>query len=410
MPSCPECGFDVEEPGLCEECRKDWDRKSRKSTPSSSGFRTRITDNPSTEANRFGKGFRESETHPQKEPNPRTRQRIIMIVLLMLVAGEAGFILGREINRASAPAAGGSNAANPNPPYVSSVAEPEELTRNPSGGESEGASEADGSGTPSLPVAYDLDSRTLNPPLEDKEEFVRWTLANRLGEEEYFISWRWDCAQDLLSWDSIKDERILKAFLLAPREKFIREQNEHLAYEHRYLPIGYGATITDPWVVSIMTQTINPETHHRVLEIGTGSGYQASILAQLSNHVFTIEIIEELLAETDLVYRKMERAYPEYRNIIRKADDGYFGWEQYAPFDRIIVTCGIDHIPPDLLKQLAPDGVMVIPVGPPSGQTLMKVVKKVDADGTVYFDREKIMSVKFIPFVTKEGKTRQRGF
>jgi protein-L-isoaspartate(D-aspartate) O-methyltransferase len=190
------------------------------------------------------------------------------------------------------------------------------------------------------------------------------------------------------------------------KSKFIRDRNKHLAYDHRYLPIGYGATITDPWVVSIMTQILNPDFDHRVLEIGTGSGYQASILAELSNHVYSIEIIEELLDETDQIYNRMEKDYPEYANIIRKADDGYYGWEEYAPFERIIVTCGIDHIPPDLLKQLTPGGIMVIPVGPPSGQTLMKVEKKVDINGNIFFDREKIMSVKFIPFVTKEGHTR----
>ncbi len=367
MPICPECGIDVAETGLCPECR-------------------------------IIKKKERSINKPRLSLKP---ERIIIIILLMIIAGEAGFILGRELNR--------DNASLKNPERVSSAYLPDigntpEPANNPAPPPKENTSSTQGSDR-SLTSAYDLQERKFELPLDDKETFVRWILEHR-PEEEYYVDWRWDCAQDLLEWESIKEERILTAFLLAPREKFIRDRNKNLAYDHRYLPIGYGATITDPWVVSIMTQILNPDFDHRVLEIGTGSGYQAAILAELSNHVYSIEIIEELLDETDQIYNRMEKDYPEYANIIRKADDGYYGWEEYAPFERIIVTCGIDHIPPDLLKQLTPGGIMVIPVGPPSGQTLMKVEKKVDINGNIFFDREKIMSVKFIPFVTKEGRTR----
>jgi len=130
--------------------------------------------------------------------------------------------------------------------------------------------------------------------------------------------------------------------------------------------------------------------------------------AELSNHVYTIEIVKELARQTDAIFKKWSGDYPEYNNIRRKNADGYYGWAEYAPFDRIIVTCGIDHIPPELLKQLAPGGIMVIPVGPPSGQTLLKITKEQMPDGMVKFKREDIyhglLKVIFVPFTSANGK------
>jgi protein-L-isoaspartate(D-aspartate) O-methyltransferase len=250
---------------------------------------------------------------------------------------------------------------------------------------------------------YDITERTLHPPMNNKDDYVTWMLSNTNGKEE-FINWRWDCVQDLLQWRSIKEERIKEAFLRTPRENFIRKRNEHRAYEHAYMPIGYGATITDPWIVSLMTQTIAPQPHHKVLEIGTGSGYQSALLSELSNFVYSIEIIEELAAETNELYQQYESDYPQYGNIRRVTGDGYYGWPGKEPFDRIIVTCSIDHIPPPLLKQMAPEGIMVIPVGPPSGQKLLRVTKHVNDEG-IYFDRENLLprKVHFISFRDKKG-------
>ena len=156
-----------------------------------------------------------------------------------------------------------------------------------------------------------------------------------------------------------------------------------------------------------MTDYLDPQPGQKVLEIGTGSGYQSAVLSELSNHVYTIEIVDPLARETDAIYRAHEAKYPEFRNIHRKIDDGYYGWPEHAPFDRIIVTCGIDHVPPELLRELAPEGIMVIPVGPPSGQTILRIVKHVDADGTVSLDREDIFQGKrrqiFVPFTSKDG-------
>ena len=202
----------------------------------------------------------------------------------------------------------------------------------------------------------------------------------------------------------------MRAFLLTPREKFCRKWNLKRAYDHAFLDIGHGVTISGPHLVSRMTSSLDVQPGDKVLEIGTGSGYQSAVLSYLTDQVYTIEIIEKLEADTDKIYQDLAASgYPEYNNIKRKADDGYYGWEEYGPFDKIIVTCGIDHIPPPLLKQLKVGGTLVIPVGPPGAQIVMKVTKNTDQDGNVVIAREDIYhgqrKVPFVPFTKKGGGT-----
>ena len=143
-----------------------------------------------------------------------------------------------------------------------------------------------------------------------------------------------------------------------------------------------------------------------MLEIGTGSGYQSAILSYLTTEVYTIEIIEPLFIETDQLYHDLEESFPSYRVIKRKLGDGYYGWEKHAPFDKIIVTCSIDHIPPPLLKQLKIGGIMVLPLGPPGRQYIMEVKKEVSEDGDITLSRRDVyngLSVRFIPFLNETG-------
>jgi protein-L-isoaspartate(D-aspartate) O-methyltransferase len=266
-------------------------------------------------------------------------------------------------------------------------------------------------------LAYDIRLRTTAPPTDSYDAYLAWMLTNTDQSEEYLKS-KWERARILQTssqYPEITEKRVLEAFLRTPREYFCRPYNKPKAYANTAIPIGYGQTISGPHMVSRMTNSMNPQPEHKVLEIGTGSGYQSAILAELTNHVYTIEIVEPLAGETDQIYRDLAPNYPQYQNIRRKADDGYYGWEEHAPFDRIIVTAGIDHIPPPLLQQLAPNGMMVIPIGPPSGQKILRITKRVGPDGTVTLDREDIFAGTgsdhhvFVPFTKKGGGTHTQG-
>ncbi len=179
------------------------------------------------------------------------------------------------------------------------------------------------------------------------------------------------------------------------------------AYEHAFLDIGYGVTISGPHLVGRMTTAIDVQFGEKVLEIGTGSGYQSAYLANLTNHVWSIEIIAQIAARTRGVYDGLiARGYSEYAAIASRAADGYFGWGEFAPFDKIIVTCGIDHVPPSLLQQLKIGGIMVIPVGPPGAHHVLKIIKEQAADGTIRVVRSDIYNgriVPFVPFTKLEG-------
>ncbi len=264
---------------------------------------------------------------------------------------------------------------------------------------------------------YDIRQRTIAPPTDSYDAYLAWMLTNT-DQSESFLRSKWQRAQSLLTWSKYPDithKKVLEAFLRTPREYFCRSYNRDRAYANAAMPIGFGQTISGPHMVSRMTNSINPGPEDKVLEIGTGSGYQSAVLAELTNKVYTIEIVEQLAGETDQIYTDLAAHYPEYRNIKRKADDGYYGWEEYAPFDRIIVTAGIDHIPPPLLQQLAPNGIMVIPIGPPAGQKLLKITKRLAPDGTITLEREDIFAGTgadthiFVPFTKKGGGTHTQG-
>ncbi|GMO61174.1 MAG: hypothetical protein Ta2G_20960 [Termitinemataceae bacterium] len=187
--------------------------------------------------------------------------------------------------------------------------------------------------------------------------------------------------------------------------------NKGHEYDDTWMSIGWGATITDPDVVAMMTTTLNVRATDKVLEIGTGSGYQSAILSYLCTSVYTIEIIRPLFYETDKLYTDLEASYKSYGSIQRKLGDGYYGWEEAAPFDKIIVTCSIDHIPPPLLQQLKPGGIMVLPLGPPGRQYIMEVKKELGADGKLTLKRRDVYNglwVNFIPFRNEAGAAYQQ--
>jgi protein-L-isoaspartate(D-aspartate) O-methyltransferase len=237
------------------------------------------------------------------------------------------------------------------------------------------------------------------PPTTSRDAFVNWMQSNR-GENPLFLGQRWGRYEVLLRNRDLSDARNTRAFLMTPREEFVLKQNLGRAYEHEFLDIGFGVTISGPHLVSRMTSAIDVKLGEKVLEIGTGSGYQSAYLANLTNKVWTIEIIRPLASRTRAIYDALiERGYGEFKAISSKNADGYYGWEEAAPFDKIIVTCGIDHIPPPLLQQLRPGGIMVIPIGPPGAQRVLKVVKEQGRDGAVTVARSDIYGGKIVPFV-----------
>jgi protein-L-isoaspartate(D-aspartate) O-methyltransferase len=264
-----------------------------------------------------------------------------------------------------------------------------------------------------VPVAYDISKIKESPPIDNQEDYLNWMLKHTT-ESEAALSLRWSRAQEIIAsgQGEFADKNALRAYLLTPREQFTRGQNLFLTYGDRPLQIGYGQTITAPNVMAMMTTSLKVEPQHKVLEIGTGSGYQAAVLSQLSNYVYTIEIIEGLHKETDKLFASLEKQYPIYKNIKRRLGDGYYGWpEDYASheyFDRIIVTCSIDHLPPPLIKALKVGGIIIVPLGPPYRQFLMRIEKVRDEDGEIRLIQKDVydgMGVIFVPFTNREGQS-----
>ncbi len=247
--------------------------------------------------------------------------------------------------------------------------------------------------------AFDITTR-VGPSTKDETAYIQWMQAHTPEKQDYLVA-KWARAHDIVAFGVATDPRIISAFLIDPREDFFNAGDATQAYASAVSSIGYGQTIPGPYLVAHMVQAIDPQPNQKVLEIGTGSGYTSALLAELSNYVYTMEIVPQLAQKDDALYTSLVKTYPEYANIKRVNADGYYGWAQYGPFDRIIVTAGIDHVPPDLLAQLAPGGIMVIPVGPPSGETVLKITKEVQPDGTFNFVREDIyngLKIRFVPF------------
>ena len=193
----------------------------------------------------------------------------------------------------------------------------------------------------------------------------------------------------------IDDARVLRAMTKVQRENFVGKELRMRAYEDHPLPIGYGQTISQPFIVAFMTQELKPKPADRVLEIGTGSGYQAAVLSELVAEVYTIEIVKPLAQSAEARLRELG-----YKNVHVKAGDGYKGWPEHAPFDAIIVTAAPDHIPQPLVEQLKEGGRMVIPVGGNFVQSLNVLEKR---GGTV--KQTAAIPVKFVP-LTREPEKR----
>lgn len=198
----------------------------------------------------------------------------------------------------------------------------------------------------------------------------------------------------------IRNERVLRAMGSVPRHEFVPVHLRAEAYEDHPLPIGHGQTISQPYIVALMTEVLDPQPGERILEIGTGSGYQAAVLAALGVQVHTIEIVEALGEQAK---RDLERLH--YDNVKVRIGDGYAGWPEAAQFDAVIVTCAPEKVPQPLVDQLKPGGRMIIPVGVLGSQQLILLEKK--ADGLRQTD---VLPVRFVPMTgeaEKKGKDKK---
>lgn len=189
-------------------------------------------------------------------------------------------------------------------------------------------------------------------------------------------------------------ESVADAVRTVPRHHFVPDDQRDNAYRNRPLPIGYGQTISQPYIVALMTELLDLEPGGRTLELGTGSGYQAALLAAIVNHVYSIEIVPELA-------ERASQTLPDngFENVTVRQGDGYHGWPENAPFDAIVVTAAADHVPPPLIQQLAPGGRLVLPLGNPYANQTLTVVEKLE-DGSVR--NRQILPVRFVP-LTRGG-------
>lgn len=219
------------------------------------------------------------------------------------------------------------------------------------------------------------------------------------GDDENFRKRREEMVRTqiaTLRWtgsEAVRAPRVLASMRKTPRHQFVPAELVSYAYDDRPLPIGYGQTISQPYVVAKMTELLEPKEEHRVLEIGTGSGYQAAILSPLVARVYTIEIIEPL---GNAAHQRL--AALGYQNVEVRVGDGYFGWPEKAPFDCIIVTAAANYIPPPLIEQLKPGGRMVIPVGNPFQTQMLMLVTK-GSKGPRDLQVRSLMPVAFVPLI-----------
>jgi len=208
--------------------------------------------------------------------------------------------------------------------------------------------------------------------------------------EDEFTRQRHEMVERTMRARDITDEKVLAVMEKVPRHKFVLPEYLDDAYADHPLPIGFGQTISQPYIVALMTQLLQLRPGDKVLEIGTGSGYQAAVLAELVDQVYTIEIIPELARSAEERLRRLG-----YSDVHVRQGDGYYGWPEEAPFDAIIVTAAPDHMPQPLVQQLKDGGRLVVPIGPPGGyQTLWQVIKQGEE-----LEANNIAGVLFVPLV-----------
>ncbi len=217
-----------------------------------------------------------------------------------------------------------------------------------------------------------------------------FSISSQLLSAQEYRRERQNMVNNQLRPRGISDRLTLRAMGNVPRHLYVPYNQRSSAYDDRPLPIGYGQTISQPYIVAYMTQMIQPKENFRVLEIGTGSGYQAAVLAEIVEHVYTIEIVQALGRTARIALNE------NYDNVSVKLADGYHGWEEHGPFDAIVVTAAAEYIPPPLVEQLKDGGRMIIPVGSPFRVQQLMLIEKSNGE----ISSRSLMPVRFVPFTS----------
>ena len=220
-----------------------------------------------------------------------------------------------------------------------------------------------------------------------------WVTFLFSSQEDTFKKKREEMVLQTIEGRGVQDKAVLSSMKTVKRHLFVPENNVPNAYEDRPLSIGYGQTISQPFIVAYMTEAIDPKPGYKVLEIGTGSGYQAAVLAEIVKEVYTIEIVPELGNAATARLKKLG-----YQNVSIKVTDGYFGWKEQALFDAIIVTAAAEFVPPPLIEQLKEGGKMIIPIGSPFMNQMLMLIEKKGKKITT----KSLMPVVFVPFTRKK--------
>jgi protein-L-isoaspartate(D-aspartate) O-methyltransferase len=303
------------------------------------------------------------------EENPDTsRKRIFILLFLLVLLGGLAIYLAITSTGPNIVVAQQGNGADVNEPYV----EPNQPTTEPNKPPEE---------------KQDPNNKKVLRPVHRHPAYTE-----RVGERARMVDWQIEAR-------AVKDPNVLSAMRTVPRHAFVRSTEQNYAYTDNPLPIGYEQTISQPYIVAFMTEALQLTRNSKVLEIGTGSGYQAAVCAEIAREVYSIEIVEELAKIAKEHLKELG-----YRNVFTKYGDGYYGWPEHAPFDAIIGTAAAGRIPEPLIEQLKPGGRMILPYGSPRGFQYLVLVTK-DKDGNIR--RKNVMPVRFVPMTGEVQKPEE---
>jgi len=320
----------------------------------------------------------------------RSGWRVYVLLFLLFLAGAlaAYFVFDGRVGLRGVL----GSADNPADSNQTAAAEPDDASPEPNAPVAESdeqTPESDDAGAAvRLDAPNDANGKSLPRPIRKHPAFVE-----RVAERARMVDWQVEAR-------GIADPNVLAAMQAVPRHAFVPDNQQRYAYNDRPLEIGYGQTISQPYVVAFMTEALRLKRDSKVLEIGTGSGYQAAVCAEICREVYTIEIVEELAKRAGKCLKELG-----YRNVFVKAGDGFFGWPEHAKFDAIIGTAAAGRVPEPLIEQLKPGGRMILPVGSAGGFQYLVLITK-DKDGNL--TRSNVMPVRFVPMTGEVQKAEEK--